>query len=200
MSSRSPFKPSANPATASLRSVWEEAIRNTIRARVGHGPEGMVLPAWSWTHGLGLFAATNIPRGRIVLTGRVLQSGSDWDPGWTVTIRPGMYAWLSPAAAIVNHSCAPNLGIVDLGRDGYAFRALRDISAGDELTREYGCTEGWDTGIVYCHCGAACCTGAVPGYLVSTPERKARLRELGVAQWIRELEAPKIKKGRHCAA
>jgi len=199
MKSVSQLKPCANPATASLRSMWEEALRNAMRAGIGHGSEGMVFPAWSWTHGLGLFAASGIPRGRIVLTGRVLQSGPDWDPGWTVTIRPGLYAWLSPEASIVNHSCAPNLGIVDLGPDGYAFRALRDISASDELTREYGCTEGWDTGIVYCHCGAPCCNGAIPGYLVSTPERKAKLRELGVAQWIREFEEPAIRRRRDAA-
>jgi|GEM_PF-6170028 len=200
MISSSPFKPSVNPATASLRALRAEAIRNVIRGGIGHDPEGTVCAAWSWTHGLGLFAATDVVHDRIVLTGSVLQAGPDWDPGWTVTIRPGVYAWLTPAASILNHSCGPNLGIVDLGSDGYAFRALRNISAGEELTREYGCTEGWDTGIAYCHCGAACCTGAVPGYLVSTPARQARLRDFGVAQWIREIEARKIKGRRPHAA
>jgi SET domain len=195
-----PCKPVVNPATASLRALRADAIRNAIRAKVGQPAEGMVCAAWSWIHGLGLFAARPLPRACIVLTGRVVQSGADPDPGWTFTLRPGWHAWLSPEAGILNHSCAPNLGIVDLGKDGYAFRTLREIAVGEELTRDYGCTEGFGTGIAYCHCGAAACTGAVPGFFESTAARTARLRGFGVAQWIREFEAARHKRNRRHAA
>jgi uncharacterized protein len=55
-----------------------------------------------------------------------------------------------------NHHCEPNMALkVQQGR--VAFYALRDITAGEELTARYGTTH--HAGKLACRCGAARCQG-----------------------------------------
>ncbi len=58
----------------------------------------------------------------------------------------------------LNHSCAPNVGIVGQ----IVFRAMRDIAPGEELTFDYatGDDDDWE---MDCACGAPGCRGRVTG-------------------------------------
>ncbi|MDH4061344.1 MAG: SET domain-containing protein [Aquincola sp.] len=57
-----------------------------------------------------------------------------------------------------NHSCRPNARLcIDYGR--VEFYALRDITAGEELTVDYGQTH--HQGRLACRCGTADCRGAL---------------------------------------
>jgi hypothetical protein len=57
-----------------------------------------------------------------------------------------------------NHSCQPNLGL----RGEITFVAMRDISAGEELTHDWALTDD-DDYAVECHCGASQCRGTLTG-------------------------------------
>lgn len=58
----------------------------------------------------------------------------------------------------VNHSCAPNARLsIDNGR--VEFYALRAITAGEEITVNYG--ETHHAGRLACRCGAPACRGAI---------------------------------------
>jgi hypothetical protein len=58
----------------------------------------------------------------------------------------------------LNHSCAPNLGI----RGQIAFHAMRDITAGEELSFDYatGDDDDWQ---MTCRCGTTDCRGLITG-------------------------------------
>jgi uncharacterized protein len=57
-----------------------------------------------------------------------------------------------------NHSCEPNLGV----RGEITFVAMRDISAGEELTHDWAMTDDDDYS-VECNCGAASCRKILTG-------------------------------------
>ncbi len=71
----------------------------------------------------------------------------------------------------LNHSCAPNVGIV--GQIG--FHAMRAIAAGEELTFDYatGDDDDWS---MDCACGAADCRGVVTGQDWRIPAVQGRYR------------------------
>jgi hypothetical protein len=62
------------------------------------------------------------------------------------------------AVDYMNHSCDPNCGV----RGSVAVVARRAISAGEELTFDYGTTDT-DRWTLECHCGAAGCRGRMTG-------------------------------------
>ncbi|MEO0823023.1 MAG: SET domain-containing protein-lysine N-methyltransferase [Pseudomonadota bacterium] len=69
----------------------------------------------------------------------------------------------------LNHSCAPNLGLVGQ----IAFHAMRDIEAGEELTFDYA-TGDDDDWTMACRCGAPGCRGIVTGQDWRIPALQAR--------------------------
>jgi len=58
-----------------------------------------------------------------------------------------------------NHSCDPNCGL----HGEVTFVAIRDISAGEELTTDYAFIDNEDYSFV-CHCGSTSCRHIVTGY------------------------------------
>jgi hypothetical protein len=72
-------------------------------------------------------------------------------------------------AMFVNHSCDPNCETEDEG-DRIFIVALRDISAGEELTYDYWLYDGDDD--APCYCGAASCRGTM--YSPEEIKKKAR--------------------------
>jgi uncharacterized protein len=58
----------------------------------------------------------------------------------------------------LNHSCDPNLGV----RGEISFVAMRDISAGEELTHDWAMTDNDDYS-VECNCGAPDCRKILTG-------------------------------------
>jgi hypothetical protein len=95
---------------------------------------------------------------------------------WTAGGRERFAAAFAPAAALLNHSCAPAL--VKLTRPGFVteFRALRTLVPGDELTYSYlplsaGVTDRQDVleGVFHFTCDCERCSAAEEGQVESTP-------------------------------
>jgi hypothetical protein len=57
-----------------------------------------------------------------------------------------------------NHSCEPNIGV----RGQIVFVAMRDISAGEELTHDWAMTDD-DTYRMDCRCGTLACRKVITG-------------------------------------
>jgi hypothetical protein len=69
----------------------------------------------------------------------------------------------------VNHGCDPNAGL----RGDRTLVAMRDISAGEEISYDYATSDASDYDEFTCHCASAQCRGAVTG----DDWRRADLRE-----------------------
>jgi uncharacterized protein len=70
----------------------------------------------------------------------------------------------------VNHSCDPNLELVviDADTDDYAFRSMRPIAAGEEVSWDYETYETSLSSPFPCTCGATNCRGWIRGRSVPT--------------------------------
>jgi SET domain-containing protein len=68
-----------------------------------------------------------------------------------------------------NHSCDPNIGV----RGQIIFVAMRDITAGEELTHDWAMTDN-DDNVTKCRCGAANCRGTITGKDWQRPELQSR--------------------------
>ncbi|MFH0713194.1 MAG: SET domain-containing protein [Candidatus Micrarchaeota archaeon] len=74
-----------------------------------------------------------------------------------VQVGPKLY--LGPSGGIddfVNHSCDPNAGLRFLGRK-FVLVAIRDITAGEEVTFDYSTTMDEDEWELQCNCGSKKC-------------------------------------------
>ncbi|MEV4208179.1 SET domain-containing protein-lysine N-methyltransferase [Nocardia salmonicida] len=78
-------------------------------------------------------------------------------------------------ARLINHSCAPNLGIADNTAGAFDFLALLPINVGDELTWDYASSEYHSIAVPVCHCGAPTCRGTVTGYAGLNPTQRSNL-------------------------
>lgn len=63
-----------------------------------------------------------------------------------------------PVMLFINHSCEPNVGF----SGNIVLVAMRDISAGQELTTDYALFDDYD-GAMECHCGTASCRRTIGG-------------------------------------
>jgi len=70
-----------------------------------------------------------------------------------------------PVMLLINHSCEPNVGF----SGNVVLVALRDVSAGKELTTDYALFDDSDEQM-RCHCGAASCRGVITGRDWQRPE------------------------------
>jgi SET domain-containing protein len=122
-------------------------------------------------HGRGLFATSDINEGEVVavkgghiVTRAQLREITSQLGPVEIQIGDGLYiAPLSPeereaSMLYSNHSCQANLGM----RGEITFVALRDISAGEELTHDWAVTDDDDYS-VKCNCGAENCRGTLTG-------------------------------------
>jgi SET domain-containing protein len=113
------------------------------------------LPATSVTTsaiaGRGLRAETDIVARRAVLR-------FDAPPGAVEVLGP------------VNHSCDPNLA----WSDGRTLAALRDITAGQELTLDYATGLDDPDFLLYCHCGTYRCRQVIEGTDWQIPQLQQR--------------------------
>ncbi|MBV2210120.1 MAG: SET domain-containing protein-lysine N-methyltransferase [Thermomonas sp.] len=137
-------------------------------------------------HGNGVFAAAAITKGeRLIEYKGLRRSHDDVDAGDSGDIESGhtfLFTlnddWVidanfeGNAARWINHSCAPNCEAVlveneeDPKRSKVYIEAIRDISAGEELTYNYGITLAERQTprlkkIWACLCGAPTCTGTM---------------------------------------
>jgi SET domain-containing protein len=121
--------------------------------------------------GRGLFARRRIRAGEIVaikgghiLDRRALRRVRGRIAHAYVQIADGFFIGATTAAEVrrnkifLNHSCAPNVGI--LGQ--IIFVALRDVRSGEELTYDWAMEEN-EPARTRCRCGAPGCRGTLSG-------------------------------------
>ena len=140
--------------------------------------------------GQGLFAGDNIRAGTVVLRlGGRLVTTTELDALIdeantadqyvdTTTVFDDAHLVL-PADTIIhfaNHSCDPNLR----HEDAYDVVARRDITAGEELTIDYGTNSGAPGFAMSCSCGASDCRGQV----TSDDWRIADLQRRYAGHWV----------------
>lgn len=122
-------------------------------------------------HGRGLFAKERIAKDEVVCVkgGHIFDRRTrDSMPDWyrDAEIQIGEDLFIGPmkederdgSMIFSNHSCDPNIGV----RGQIVFVAMRDISAGEELTHDWAMTDDDEYEMV-CRCGAGRCRGTVTG-------------------------------------
>jgi SET domain-containing protein len=144
-------------------------------------PQTEVRP--SKIHGRGLFAAADIAKDEIVAVkgGHIIsrkQLRAEVAPRLgPVEIQIGDDLFIAPvieeeregSMLYSNHSCDANLGL----RGEITFVAMRDISAGEELTHDWATTDD-DDSATECHCLASNCRKTVTGKDWQRPELQER--------------------------
>ena len=133
-------------------------------------------------HGRGLFAKAEIKQGEIVAVkgGRIItrETLAQLQPRLgPAEIQIGDDLYICPVTEderessmiFSNHSCDPNIGV----RGEITFVAMRDISAGEELTHDWAMTDDDDSSTICC-CGAANCRKVITGKDWQRPELQRR--------------------------
>jgi hypothetical protein len=110
--------------------------------------------------GRGVFATRRFLRGETVIVGRAVEHPSartrmsvqlDWD----------RHVEMDAPATLLNHSCAPNLGVRENEWCAYDFVALRHVFPGEELAFDYAMTEHSLIAPLSCCCGSSACQGQI---------------------------------------
>lgn len=110
--------------------------------------------------GRGVFAARDFPRGETVLVGKAIDYPAQ-RTRMSVQLDWERHVEMDVPATLLNHSCAPNLGVHGNDWSAYDFIALRDIRAGEELAFDYAMTEYSLVVPLSCLCGSAACEGEI---------------------------------------
>jgi uncharacterized protein len=110
--------------------------------------------------GHGVFALREFVRGETVIVGKAIGYPSQ-RTRMSVQVDWRRHVEMDPPATLLNHSCAPNLGVHENEWCAYDFVALHDIAAGDELVFDYAMTEHSLVAPLACWCGSADCRGEI---------------------------------------
>ena len=151
--------------------------------------------------GKGLFAKRDFKEGEVVwhLFGDTVAYATDYTipVGKGIAVEPRLSG---SVGQFMNHSCEPNIGPQNNGRD---YVAMRPIQKGEELFTHYGFL-GYEYGQekevdgsgnkvfdLTCHCGAATCKGMLGCFKDLTQEEKQKWKEY-ILQFLFETENKKI--------
>lgn len=154
-----------SPAADDSAEREEELIIGT--RLIGWLRDGL-LKAPSPIHGLGLFTASPVPVGSVVVLweGWVLSREAAWAISKDTQVQVSDDLWMGQRTGedslseYVNHSCTPNLGLLGTR----TVLAARDIAGGEELTLDYCmlCTDcPWS---MTCHCSTTQCRETITAY------------------------------------
>lgn len=88
-----------------------------------------------------------------------------------------------------NHSCEPNLGM----RGEITFVAMRDISAGEELTHDWAMTDNDDYS-AECNCGASSCRRLLTGKDWRRPDLQKRYAGYFSAYLARKIALQEVRR------
>ncbi|KHD11086.1 hypothetical protein PN36_32540 [Candidatus Thiomargarita nelsonii] len=113
--------------------------------------------------GRGVFANQDFKTGEVVIVGKPVEVPESRTMT-SLQVSYDKHVELDESACVINHSCAPNLGVRNNAHGGYTFHALRDIESGTELTWNYNTTEYVSIAVSTCHCGANNCRGKTLGF------------------------------------
>lgn len=133
--------------------------------------------------GKGVFAIEPISKGEVVqikgghiLEARELDELSDHLQNSEITISDGMHLAATNqheyehVMLYLNHSCEPNVGL----NGNIVFVAMRDISAGEELTVDYAMFDDHDDEVMTCCCGSKSCRTKITGQDWRRPDLQQR--------------------------
>jgi hypothetical protein len=131
--------------------------------------------------GRGVFAVHFIAAGTRILTLEGQRFRSADIPPEAFAMQVDEDVWLCSAGEslddCVNHGCDPNMGFAE---NDPVLYALRDISAGEELTWDYSTSiaeKGWS---LNCRCGSRRCRGVILPFGELTPPERERLRPIAL--------------------
>ena len=110
--------------------------------------------------GRGVFAARRFMRGETVIVGTAIKHLLE-RTCMSVQVDWERHVEMDAPATLLNHSCAPNLGVRENQSCAYDFVARRDISAGEELAFDYAMTEHELVSGLACFCGSLACVGEI---------------------------------------
>ena len=135
-------------------------------------------------HGRGLFAREPFAAGEVVCVkgGYVfdratLHSMPEWYRAAEIQITEDLFigplseAEREGSMIFSNHSCEPNVGV----RGQIVFVAMREVSAGEELTHDWATTDD-DEYELDCRCGAPTCRGVITGRDWRRPDLREKYR------------------------
>ena len=128
--------------------------------------------------GLGVFATRGFAPGETVIEGKAIGYPTQ-RTRTSVQLDWGRHVEMDAPATLLNHSCAPNLGVRENQWSAYDFIALRDILAGEELAFDYAMTEHRLVAALSCWCGSLTC----PGEILPWSARDSQWREEN-ATWV----------------
>jgi uncharacterized protein len=135
-------------------------------------------------HGRGLFAREPFARGEVVCVkgGHVfdrarLKSLGGWYGSAEIQVAEDLF--IGPLSederegsmVFSNHSCEPNVGV----RGQIVFVAMREVSAGEELTHDWATTDD-DDYVLDCNCGAPSCRKLLTGQDWRRPDLQEKYR------------------------
>jgi SET domain-containing protein len=140
-------------------------------------------------YGLALFTVSPIVKDEVIVVfeGLVYEAESasalpneppDYVKNHAIQIGPTTFRDSTGAGRYLSHSCEPNCGVKGENR----IVAMRDISAGEELSFDYAMTEDSDW-TMQCDCGSDLCRGIVTGYRDLPAEFRARY-EGYISSWL----------------
>ena len=151
--------------------------------------------------GCGLFATERIGAGEIVaLKGGHIVSTSQLNdlpdplPNSEIQIADGLHlaavspAEYEPVMLFINHSCEPNVGFAG----NIVLVAMRDVSAGEELTTDYALFDDND-GQMTCHCNTASCGRVIDGR--DWRRRELQRRYHGYFSWYLQRKITEMPSG-----
>lgn len=142
----------------------------------------MALTVRAGLHGRGVFTDAAISAGALLIefTGPLLRYIETTPETLALQIGPDLYLGGSGGPDdCVNHSCAPNSGLVIRGTD-VKLIAIRDIAAGEELFFDYSTTMDEDDFELDCACGQAACRGRIRDFKHLPADLRRRYQALGV--------------------
>ena len=154
-------------------------------------------------HGRGLFAESAIAKDEIVavkgghiVDGKTLREKITPELG-PVEIQIDDDLFIAPvieeerelSMLYLNHSCDPNLGM----RGEITFVAMRDVSAGEELTHDWAMTDDDDYS-TECNCGAANCRRILTGKDWQRPDLQKRFAGYFSAYLARKIALTEVRR------
>ena len=138
--------------------------------------------------GRGVVATRDIPTGETLL--RTWGQQVPQRSRHTIQVDRQTHIVPDGVAVLVSHSCDPNCGVViRSGVKEIEFRALRPITAGEEITIDY---DTFEEEVAHhggpCRCGSTKCRGRVAGYRHLPNDVKARYGAF-IAEYLRIIES-----------
>jgi hypothetical protein len=157
--------------------------------------------------GRGLFAREKIERGEIVVIkgGYIFtreqrnQIGKSLGPSETqiteaLFIGPTTIDEREGGMMHLNHSCEPNVGL----QGQIVYVAMRDITAGEELTTDYAMSDDDDSYEMKCCCGAESCRGVITGH--DWKQKEIRNKYDGYFSWFLQRRIDQLNHSTDAAA